>query len=119
MSNRFKLVADHACADGWAYDPWGTAMSMFFDIAAVLDASDIDGDITPKLFTKWAYRPSPHFTVPSLHTLAAQGDEVGASGEQSLAQAVLDGDITTDDLIYVGDVMHRYTALLRAAGRDY
>jgi peptide chain release factor 2 len=39
--------------------------------------------------------------------------------ETSNVAAVIDGDITQADLIYAGNVMHRYTALLTAAGRDY
>lgn len=114
--SKFKLVADHACADDWAHDAWGTAMGIFFDIAAVLDASDIEGDITPPLFTVWDYHRGAS-AVPSLETLAAEeGDSFGA---QSLAQAVIDGDIVQADLAYAGNVLHRYTELLRAAGRDY
>lgn len=116
MSARFKLVTDHAGADDW-YDTYGTAMNLAFDICEVLDAADVAGDITPALFARWVYNRGAAARVPSLDTLASEeGDSYGA---QSLAQALLDGAITTDDLIYVGDVMHRYTGLLIAAGRDY
>ena len=118
MSARFKLVTDHAGADDWAYDPYGTAMGLAFDICEVLNAADVEGDITPELFSKWEYRPSP-ITVPSLETLAAQGEDADSYGAVCLAQAVIDGDITQADLAYAGNVMHRYTALLIAAGRDY
>lgn len=117
MSNTLKLVADHAGADDWAHDPYGTAMNLAFDICEVLDAADIEGDITPQPFTRWCYNRGACVTVPSLETLASEeGDSYGA---QSLAQAILDGDITTKQLIYVGDVMDRYTRILAAAGRDY
>lgn len=117
MSDRFKLVADHAGAHDWGHDPYGTGMTLAFDVAAVLDAADVAGDITPEPFARWEYGRGAA-TVPSLDTLASDthGDSYGA---QSLAQALLDGDITTDDLIYVGDVMDRYTRLLDAAGRSY
>ena len=117
MQGKLKLVADHAGADGWSYDPYGTATMLAFDIAAVLNASDIDGDVTPGPFDRWAYSPSRYVTVPSLETLASE--EGDSYGEQALAQAVLDGDITQADLIYVGDVMSRNISLLTAAGRDY
>lgn len=112
-----KLIADHAAADDWAYDPWGTANMLAFDICEVLDAADIEGDITPEPFARWEYR-RPACAVPALETLAA--DEEGDSyGARCLAQALLAGDITVADLIYAGDVLDRYTRLLRAAGRDY
>ena len=34
-------------------------------------------------------------------------------------QALLDGEITVSDLIYVGNVMDRYIRLLAAAGKSY
>lgn len=117
MSRRFQTVADHAGADDWGHDPYGTGMGLAFDVAAVLDAADVAGDITPAPFARWGYNRGA-VTVPSLETLASD-THGGTYGEQNLAQAVLDGDITTDDLIYVGDVMNRYTRLLDAAGRSY
>lgn len=114
--SKFKTVADHAGADGWTYDPWGTAALLAFDICAVLNAADIEGNITPEPFARWEYRPSPYVTVPSLESLTTSGDSYG---EQSLAQAILDGDLTPADLIYAGNVIDRYMALLTAAGRDY
>lgn len=119
MSARFKLVTDHAGADDWACDPYGTAMGLAFDICEVLNASDIEGDVTPPLFSQWQYSPSPHVTVPSLETIAAQGEDSDSYGAVYLAQALIDGDVSQADLIYAGNVMHRYTALLTAAGRDY
>lgn len=115
MSKRFKIVADMAGADGW-YDAYGTAMGLAFDICEVLNAADIEGDVTPPLFDRWAYSPSPYVAVPSLESLAAQADSCGVV---ALAQSLLAGDITQADLIYVGDVMDRYISLLIAAGRDY
>jgi len=114
--SKFQTVADYAGADGWSYDPWGTAALLAFDICAVLDAADIEGDITPEPFAQWEYRRGAH-AVPSLETLAGEGGD--SYGEQSLAQAILDGDLTPDDLIYAGNVIDRYMALLTAAGRDY
>lgn len=115
MSN-LKTVADYAGADGWSYDPWGTATMLAFDICAVLNAADIEGNITREPFARWEYRPSPYVTVPSLESLATSGDSYG---EQYLAQAILAGDLTQADLIHAGNVLDRYTAILRAAGLDY
>lgn len=111
-----KLIADHAGADDWAYDPWGTANMLAFDICAVLDAADVEGDLTPEPFARWEYRRGAR-SVPSLETLASEEGE--SYGEQALAQALLDGEITVANLIYAGNVLDRYTRLLAAAGRDY
>lgn len=115
-TGKFRLVTDHAGADDWAHDPWGTANMLAFDICAVLDAADVEGDLTPAPFARWEYRRGAH-TVPSLETLASE--EGDSYGEQALAQAVLDGEITVSDLIYVGNVMDRYIRLLAAAGKSY
>lgn len=127
-SSPLRRVIDICGADDWQHDPWGTAMGLFFDIASVLNSSDIEGDVTPALFAnagpctgRWQYSPSPHVTVPSLESLALTGEDSLADsyGEQSLAQALLDGEITQADLIYAGDILNRYTALLRLNGKDY
>ena len=126
MSARFKLIADHAGADDW-YDAYGTGMMLAFDICTVLDAADIEGDVTPALFDRWQYRRGASVTVPSLETIAARAEDFIEGewaddftyGEVGLASALVSGDITVADLIYVGEVMHRYTSLLASAGRDY
>jgi hypothetical protein len=121
-----RQVIDIAGADDWEYDPWGTAIGLAFDVASVLDMSDVDGAVTPQPFARWEYRRAP-FTVPAIETVAARADDYSEGewaddhtyGEVSLAAAVRDGHITQADLIYAGDVLNRYTALLVANGRDY
>ena len=125
-SSPLRRVIDVAGADDWEYDPWGTAIGLMFDVASVLDMSDIEGDITPQPFARWEYRRAP-FTEQSIETVAARADDYSEGewaddytyGEVSLAVAVRDGEITQADLIYAGDVLNRYTALLRLAGKDY
>jgi hypothetical protein len=125
-SSPLRRVIDIAGADDWEYDPWGTAMGLMFDVASVLDMSDIEGDITPQPFARWEYRRAP-FTVPAIETVAARADNYSEGewaddhtwGEVSLAVAVRDGEITQADLIYAGDVLNRYIALLAANQRDY
>lgn len=111
MSNRLQTVIDLAGAEDWEHDPWGVALNLAFDICEVIDAAE---GHTP---ARWDYHrgASP---VPSLESLAfMEGEE--SWGASFLAQAVLDGEITTNDLIYAGDVLNRYTRLLDAAGRSY
>lgn len=112
-----KKVADYAGAEDWQHDPYGTAMMLFFDVAAVLDAADVAGDITPGPFAEWGYNRGA-CTVPDLDSLAA-GDNPDSYGQRFLAGGILDGEITTDELLYVGRVLHRYVAILTAHGRDY
>ena len=123
--SRFARIAEIAGADDW-YDKWGTAMNLFFDIAEVLDMTDIEGDVTPEPFAQWQYRRSP-VTVPAIETVAARA-EYFSEGEWandysysvvSLAVAYRDGDISQADLVYAGNVLERYTALLELAGVSY
>jgi hypothetical protein len=114
-----------AGAEDW-FDKWGTALGLMFDVASVLDMSDIEGDMTPAPFARWKYRRAP-FTVPAIETVAARSDDYREGewtgdytyGQVSLAAAVRDGDLSQSDLIYAGDVLNRYTALLAANGKDY
>lgn len=124
--SRFDRIADIAGADDWEHDPWGTSMGLFFDVASVLDMSDIEGDVTPGPFARWQYGRGAS-TVPSIETVAARGDDFNEGefaddysyAQISLAMAVRDGELTQTDLIYAGDVLDRYTALVRRAGQDY
>lgn len=126
-SKRFDRVADIAGADDWQHDPRGTAIVLHFDIAEVLDAADIEGDVTPKPFARWQYRRSPIVSVPSIDTLAERAEHFCEGewaddysyGVIALAVAYRDGDITNADLIYAGDVLSRYTAWLDRHGRSY
>ena len=121
-----RISAIAGVGSEWVYDKWGYSMGMLFDIASVLDMSDIEGDVTPKPFARWQYRRAP-FTIPSIETVAARSDDFNEGewaddytwGQVSLAVAVRDGEITQADLIYAGDVLSRYTNLLRLNGKDY
>ena len=107
-------------------DDYGVIVGLHFDVALVLDASDIEGDVTPAVFDRWGYRRAP-VTVPAVETIAARADDYHA-GEWAddytfaavgLAVAFESGDLSQADLIRAGDVLRRYASLLRAAGRDY
>ena len=127
--SRFDIIADIAGADSWQHDPWGTSMNLFFDIAAVLDMSDVEGNVTPEPFARWQYRPANVRIggVNDLESVAARADDFSEgefAGDYSygtimLASALVEGDITQADLIYAGNVLDRYTELLRRAERDY
>jgi hypothetical protein len=124
--SRFSRLAATAGAEDWEHDRWGTAMSLFFDVASVLDMTDVAGDVTPAPFARWNYRRAP-FTVPSAETVAARADGFAEGefaddftyGQVALAAAYVAGEVTQDDLIYAGNVLHHYTGLLRLSGADY
>jgi hypothetical protein len=124
--SRFNNVANIAGADDWQSDPWGTTLGLHFDICAVLDASDIEGDVTPGPFARWQYSRGLA-SVPALETIAARAEDFlegewaddYSYGTVALASALLEGDITQADLVFAGDVLERYAGLLRSAGLDY
>lgn len=126
-TSRFQKVVRITGEDDWDHDPWGTAMGMFFSVAEVLDMSDIEGDVTPDHFSRWQHRRGFAGTVPDLETVAARADDF-SEGEFAddysyatveLASALVNRELTQDDLIYAGNVLDRYTELLRKAGKDY
>lgn len=125
-STRFNLIAGIAGADDWEYDPFGTTMELFFAVAEVLNMSDIADDVTPVPFKHWQYRPAP-FAIPALEDVAARADHF-SEGEFSddysyatvmLAAALNDETITQADLVYVGEVLHKYCVILESTGRTY
>ena len=107
--SRFARIAEIAGEDDW-YDKWGTAMSLFFDVAEVLDMTDIEGDVTPGLFAQWQYRRSPMVTVPAVETVAARAKDFSRGrvvddytySVVALAVAYRDEIITQADLVYAG-----------------
>ena len=82
--------------------------------------------MTPEPFARWDYH-RPACTVPDIETVAARADQFSEGewaddhsyGTVGLAVAYVDGEITQADLIYVGNVLDRYSRILQAAGRDY
>lgn len=128
--SRFETIM-HECGidEDWSdgCDDWGSTMGLFFDVAAVLNMSDIEGDVTPEAFARWDFNPSPYVSVPDLESVAALSEtynEKEYSDDYSfnviaLAESLVNGSITQEDLIYVGNVLDKYTAILRIAGKDY
>jgi hypothetical protein len=123
---RFDRVASIAGVD-YGFDVWGETMALFFAVADVLDMADIEGDLTPGLFEKWGYTRGAASTVPALETVAEryetfnEGEFIGDFTYETvqLAYALHNEDISVEDLIYVGNVLDRYSRLLDAAGKSY
>jgi hypothetical protein len=85
-------------------DPWGTGMGWFFGITHVI--WHLSAEETPP---HWEYRHGIGCT--KLDTEDWPTGEIAALYESD--------EVTDDDLLYVGEVLHRYTAALAAAGKDY
>jgi hypothetical protein len=127
MTKTLDKVLDFVGCDDAAHDPWGSYMMAFFNVALVLDMGDVEGDVTPEPFDRWEYHPSPFVSVGDLESVAARMDDFNEGefegdedyGVVALASAVVDGTVTLEDLVYVGDVLSRVTDRLRAQGRDY
>ncbi len=77
-------------------DPWGNAMIWHFNVADELFSRE---GYVPK---HWHYRPSPF----------------GRSGEDD-PEDYLVAESNTDDLVTFGNLLCRYTRLLRHLGHDY
>jgi hypothetical protein len=125
--SRFENIMHLAAIELDTHDLWGSALGMFFDIAAVLDMSDVDGSVTPAPFARWDYHRG-YGSIPDIHALADRFATDYSEGEfaddygysvMALAAAYVDGLVSQADLIYAGDVLDRYTRVLRSAGKDY
>jgi hypothetical protein len=90
--------------DGWdGGDPFGSAMD------------------EPEPGQTLNYRPSPlsySRTVEQIANGSRVDDEISFAME-SLADAVVDGRVTIDDLVFAAKVLSRYIGICRQAGVDY
>lgn len=92
-------------------DPWGTCMAWRFAIAGTLAAAD--EDVPPA----WQYRRSP-VDNRDVEEMAAEWSG-SDHAEMTVAGGYLDGLWDADDLRSFGEILSRYAAWCRAAGRDY
>ena len=127
MSKALDKVLDIMGVWNTEHDPWGEYLGAWFDVAEVLDMADVVGNVTPEVFERWGYGPSPYVSVPDLESVADRADTYAEGewaddygwGTVALARAVVDGEVSIPELIYVGDVLSRVTDRLREQGRDY
>lgn len=91
-------------------DKWGTAMGAFFSIASAfyLNGGCDMGDT----YLPWGFRASPLLQDDDAHR-----DEDWLMAE--LLTLLDEGTVTMPDLRHAGDVLHRYTNMLKTAGLDY
>lgn len=94
-------------------DPWGSAMAMAF---AVAEVSRAKGLTEPGAILE--YRPSPIAGSVTLSQLAGGTTDSGYEAEM-LADAVIQGDVSDEDLTIAARVLHKYLHLCKTAGLDY
>jgi hypothetical protein len=102
--------------DGWdGGDPFGSAMEMAWAVAEVGRAMD-----EPEPGQTLNYRPSPLSYSRTVEEIASgeREDDISFTME-CLAQAVQDGRVSVDDLVFAAKVLHRYIDICRQAGKDY
>lgn len=104
--------------DDIKHDPWGTAMGWHSAIARVLHA--LDPNLVP---ANWEYQRSVADTA-DLEEIA--GDPDSEDEDENLeypdcdvALFVLGDEVDEATLIYWGNVLARYTAACKRAGRSY
>ena len=90
------LVAELRSGD-LHYDPWGTAMGAFFAVAAELQWRGTD------IPAKWQYTPG------------CAADQREPDGDWFALLEAADEEV----LLSFGEMLHRYTDLLRRDGKDY
>lgn len=82
-------------------DQWGSCMAHWFGIAGALYGA---GEMFPD---EWQYSPG----------LSAGDCE--EFPDSAYAEMLARGDVAPDDLRQAGDVLCRYSSMLRSAGKDY
>lgn len=85
-------------------DPWGTAMGWWFGIADVLWHKSAE-----EIPSHWEYR----------HGLGCSGVDMDDWPTGEIAALHESEAISDDDLLYAGEVLHRYCTWLHAAGHSY
>jgi hypothetical protein len=90
-------------------DAWGSTLQWHFAICEVLTAAGWD------VPAKWEFHQGPISRGESIYDVA-RGDEYP---DAALAESVIHNDYTPDDLLYAGEVLHRYASVLRRAGVSY
>lgn len=114
-----------AVREGDSYDPWGTVMIAFFDVASVLYA--LDPDAIP---AKWGYGAGCGAPCGVTFGKLRRSAELRARlepGARELVDAMAalsipvrgEGDTVVSLLVHAGNVLDRCADALRAAGRDY
>lgn len=78
-------------------DPWGSCMTAFFDVAAEMCERGLDHP------EAWCYRPGGG----------------GHSIELQSGTAPVVAGLSDDDLFRLGELMHRWSGMLKVAGRSY
>jgi hypothetical protein len=102
------LLRDRVTED--STDKWTGTLSVHFAIADCLTA------LREYIPIWWEYAPGAVKTnALTLNDLINEDDYPTCC----IAQELVSGELTADDLRHAGNVLHRYTNVLRTAGEDY
>lgn len=102
--------------DSWDHgDPWGSGVLALSAVCDVLEAMGEGGRVDPGA----GYAPAKVATHPTLEEMAENADDDFQSDASWLAESVLDGDVTEEDLARASRILSLYLDLVRAAGKDY
>lgn len=88
--------------DDLKYDPWGTSMSWHFALCDVM--------------VEWA---PPYPPADWKFRQAMAGPDTESFAYQELTSLMESGELSSTDLLRIGNVLHRYEAMLDRAGRSY
>lgn len=102
MKNIMLLIRD----DWDRGDPWGSVISAFFSVAETLFRHGT------KVPAEWKFSPSPMINV---------GDSPDEDDDLAveLSEGIANGHYNVDDLLYAGNIFHRYADWCRRDGVDY
>lgn len=102
MAMSENLILELVREDDFKYDPYGSAMSVWFSVADLL--VEWGPPYPPK---DWEFRQ------------AMSGSNTESYVYQELSPMLKRGELTADDLLEAGNILNRYVGLLKHAGRDY
>jgi len=104
MTNRIylkDLISEFKAFTDWKYDPWGSCMTVLFDVCAHIDLA------TPE-----------NAEVGFLEKVEYRAGAAGSCVEDDHWEYLLD-DAHLGDVIRFGCILERYRSKLVVAGKDY
>ena len=96
LKTEFHNFSDHS------YDPWSASMDIFFQLAEYMYKTDMP------IPSEWDYRPSPLMT-----------DDFTDQDYKENYYFELFKNTSESDLEKLGNILHRYTGILKTINKDY
>ena len=96
LKTEFHNFSDHN------YDPWGAGMDIFFQLAEFMYKTNID------IPSEWDYKPSPLMT----------NDFTDQDYEENYYFELF-RNTSENDLKKLGEILYKYTGILKTMNKDY